>query len=91
MHIVSRAAGFNSDMAARYNTEPWQRDLSAKVIGFIASKSAAVLPAETTGGGAVRLLDYACGTGVVTTVSFPRTAETYRGAFKATRRAPNTD
>ena len=62
-------------MASRYDSEDWQRKLSTQLIegirnrlDFIGAKWSS--SAGGHGGDQIRLLDYACGTGMITRVSF---------------------
>jgi hypothetical protein len=53
-------------MAAQYDTQPWQIDLTRKITQFIRENADTVLPPSS--GKNIRLLDYACGTGMITKV-----------------------
>lgn len=60
-------------MAATYDTKPWQQKMSAQILPFLRENSDIVLPktpsptANDTEKG-FKLLDYACGTGLITKV-----------------------
>lgn len=56
----------SSELAAKYDSQPWQIDMTRKITAFIRENADTVLPSSSKKD--LRLLDYACGTGMVTKV-----------------------